>query len=266
VRCRGAAARGPPEAGRVLPSRQSGALRMADGTATRLLLPEIPPLPSPLQGVGPLHAAACLAGPCPLRVIRMRRPLDVDLPWSRHLPCTTERACEQVPVCPRAGPPAGPPPAVPRAQIFLRSPAAGLLRGSPGGPRPPPLEEGGVHGEQGGWAHPGALRVGPPAAHGVALGSQLPRCGVLVGLHHLPQAPEDGCDLLPRRFEHQLPRILSSRRSEAGNAVLEVWDAGLLRREFPPACVQELLHSWCACLCQECIRTELPTGQLDFLS
>ena len=98
----------PPDHVMVVPSGESGDLLVANRTETVLLLPQVEQLPSAFEGVCHLHAEAFFEVHFPLGVIRVRCPLNLDMPLNGHVPCTKEREFMGLPlltrVCPYEGP------------------------------------------------------------------------------------------------------------------------------------------------------------------
>ena len=115
----------------VVPSCESSDFLVTQRTETVLLFPQVQELPSALEGVCHLHAEAFCEGHFPWRVIRVRGPLDLDMPLHGHVPCTTECEFVGLPLLTRVCPHEGPWSSMARAKVFLRYPSARLLRVPP---------------------------------------------------------------------------------------------------------------------------------------
>ncbi len=219
----------------VVPSCESGDLLVANRTETVLVFPQVQQLPATFEGVCHLHAEAFFEVHFPLGVIRVCCAFNFDMPLNGHVTCTTEREFIGLPLVTRACPHEGPLSSLVRAKIFLRHPAARLLRVPPCGPGPQTLEDGCIHFDEGGLAHHVAVRVCPPANHRVELGNQIARRGLLVCLHHLPDVPEECLNTLAGWFDEQFPSILASMLSQEIEAVLKRGEMGFRRRKFQPS-------------------------------
>src|SRR5215510_10275793 len=92
-----------------------------------------------------------------------------DVPIQRHVTCTDEREFMGWPLLIRVCPHEGPLASLVRAKVFLRHPAARLLRVSPCGPGPQTLEDGCIHFVEDDLTHHMAMIVRPPANHRVEL-------------------------------------------------------------------------------------------------
>ena len=85
------------------------------------------------------------------------------------------------------------------------------------------------------FAHHVPVIVGPAPNHGVELGDQIRRCGLLIGLHDLPDLAEECLDILSGGFDQKFTRVLTYILAQKIEAVLDVCDAGFLRRQFQTA-------------------------------
>jgi hypothetical protein len=201
VVCRITASVGPPDDVMVVPARQSGDLLMADRAKTLLVFPEVQQLPSALQVVCHLHAYAFFEVHFPLVIVRVCRPFDLHMPLDWHVSCTPEREFLRLSLVAHACPHEGPLTSVSRLEIFLRDPAARFLRMPPCGPGPQRMEDRCVHFDEDRLANHVAMRVGPPANDGVELRYQIPCRGLLVGLHDMPEVPEECSHILRGGFD-----------------------------------------------------------------
>ena len=139
----------------VVPSCESGDLLVANRTETVLVFPQVQQLPATFEGVCHLHAEAFFEVHFPLGVIRVCCAFNFDMPLNGHVTCTTEREFIGLPLVTRACPHEGPLSSLVRAKIFLRHPAARLLRVPPCGPGPQTLEDGCIHFVEGDSPHGG---------------------------------------------------------------------------------------------------------------
>jgi hypothetical protein len=208
VRCIPAPMRAPDNV-MVVPSCESGDLLVANRTETVLVFPQVQQLPAAFEGVCHLHAEAFFEVHFPLRVVRVCCAFDFDMPLNGHVTCTKERECVGLPLVTRACPHEGPLASVMRAKVFLRHPSARLFWMSPCGPGPPTPEDGCIHSDEGGFAYHVAVRVCPPANHGIELGNQLASRGLLVCLHDFPDVPEECFDILAGWFDQQFSSLLA---------------------------------------------------------
>ena len=88
---------------------------------------------------------------------------------------------------------------------MARHPSVWFLGMPPFGPRPQHLEDGGVHLIEGHFACHMPVIVGPASDNGVELGNQIRRCGLLVGLHDLPDFTEECFDTRLGRLPNPRP-------------------------------------------------------------
>lgn len=98
----------------------------------------------------------------------------------------------------------------------------------PFGPRPQRFEDGSVHLIEGCLTHHMPVIVGPTPDHGVKLGNQIRRCGLLVGLHDLLDFTEECFDILPGGFDQEFARVLAYMLAQEIEAGLDVRDPGFL--------------------------------------
>src|SRR5262249_32402483 len=119
-------------------------------------------------------------------------------------------------VCPHEGPLAS----LVRAKIFLRYPAARLLRVPPCGPGPQTLEDGCIHFGEGNFTYHVAVIVRPPTDHRVELGDEMASRGLLVRLQNLPDVPEECVPILAGWFDDQFPSIFAEMLAQEIEAVL----------------------------------------------
>src|SRR6266581_3812298 len=202
-----------------------------------------------------LHAEAFFEVHFPLGGIRVRCPFDLDMPLNGHVPCTKEREFMGLPLLTRVGPYEGPLSSMARAKVFVRHPSMRLLRVPPYGPGPQTPEDGCIHFVEDDLADHVAVRVCPPANHGMKVGNQLARRGLLVRLHHFPHVPEESLCMLAGRFDEQFPRVLAEMLSQEIEAVLKRGEVGFRWRKFQPAFAQKLHHKRFDLVCQEFRRT-----------
>ena len=242
VVCRISASVGPPDDVMVVPARQSGNLLMADRAKTLLVFPEVQQLPSAFQVVCHLHAYACFEVHFPLGIVRVCRPFDLHMPLDRHVSCTTEREFLRLPAAAHARPDEGPPASVSRRKVFLRDPSARFLRMPPCRPRPQRMKNRCVHFVEGCLADHMVMIVGPPTNDGVKLRYQMAGCGLLVGLHDVPDVPKEGVHLLRGGFYEQFPRVLPDVLAQEIEAVLDVGNMGFRLRKLQTTFVEKVFH------------------------
>ena len=232
VVCRIATPVGPPDPVMVMPSRESGNRLVADGTETVLLFPQVQQLPSAFEGVRHLHAEAFLKVHFPLRVVGVCRPFDLHMPLDRHVSCTTEREFLRLPAVAHARPDEGPPASVSRRKVFLRDPSTGFLRMPPCRPRPQRMKNRCVHFVEGCLADHMAMIVGPPTNDGVELRYQMAGCGLLVGLHDVPEVPKEGVHI---QQNLRSPRRKNRRSKQVARSVLSCGSTSF-RLKFSRCC------------------------------
>src|SRR5712691_11129132 len=242
VVCRITASVGPPDDVMLVPARQSGDLLMADRAKTLLGFPEGQQLPSALQVVCHLHAYACFEVHFPLGIVRVCRPFDLPMPLDRHVSCTTERAFLRLPVVAHACPHEGPLASLSRLEVFLCDPAARFLRMSPCGPGPQRMKDRCVHFDEDRLADHMAMRVGPPANDGVELRSQMACRGLLVGLHDMPEVPEECVHMLRGGFHEEFPRVLPDMLSQEIAPALDMRDRGFCLGKLKTPFAEKVFH------------------------
>src|SRR6266446_8646464 len=164
------------------------------------------------------------------------------MPLDRHVSCTTERAFLRLSVVAHACPHEGPLPSVSRLEIFLRDPAARFLRMPPCGPGPQRLEERCVHFDEDRLADHVAMIVGPPTNDRVELRYQTACRSLLVGLHDMPEVPEECAHMLRGGFNEEFPRVLPDMLSQEIEPARDMRDMGFRLGELQTTFAEKVFH------------------------
>jgi hypothetical protein len=87
-----------------------------------------------------------------------------------------------------------------------------------------------------------AMIVGPSTNDGVELRYQMAGCGLLVGLHDVPEVPKEGVHILWGGFDKEFPRVFPDILSQEIETVLDVGDMGFCLGELQTTFVEKVFH------------------------
>jgi hypothetical protein len=96
-----------------------------------------------------------------------------------------------------------------------------------------------------------AMIVGPPANDGVELRYQIACRGLLVGLHDMPDVPEECVHILRGGFNEEFPRVLPDMLAQEIEAGLNVGDMGFRLGELKATHAEKLFYERFDLLFQE---------------
>ena len=99
-----------------------------------------------------------------------------------------------------------------------------------------------------------AMRVGPPTNDGVELRYQMAGCGLLVGLHDVPEVPKEGVHMLRGGVYEQFPRVLPDVLAQEIEAVRNVGEMGFCLGELQTTFGEKVFHQRLDLLCQHRLR------------
>jgi hypothetical protein len=99
-----------------------------------------------------------------------------------------------------------------------------------------------VHFDEGGLADHMAMIVGPPTNDGVELRYQMAGCGLLVGLHEVPEVPKEGVHILRGGFDEEFSRVLPDVLPQEIEAVRDKRDMGFCLGELQTTFVEKVFH------------------------
>src|SRR5215471_15091989 len=110
------------------------------------------------------------------------------------------------------------------------------------GPGPQRLKDRCVYLDEDRLADHVAMLVGPPPNDGVELRYQIARRGLLIGLHDMPEVPEEWAHILRGGFNEEFPRVFPDMLSQEVEAVLDVRDMGFCLGKLQTTFVEKVFH------------------------